>query len=373
LKRKVLAILLVAALCFVMVAACQDNTAAPAAPAPAPAAPAPEPAPAPAPAPEPAPPALEVEVEDNPFLQNLVIVNIPKSVGGAWFNRMFNGFGIYTGLTGSQTWQAGPSTGDAALQNRNIQDAIAQGVEVIAICPFAPEQSEADLQRAMEAGIIVIANEGEGMTNIHWNVDAFDAEIFAKDAASRFYEGMDGEGEVLIFVGSLGSTAHMAWAQGIVDTIEADFPNMSIANEGGIFIETGNNAALSYERAQEALLAYPHVKGVFSPSSTDNPSIALAIEEAGLIDQITFVGVGLPNAVRTYVESGALDYLLSWDPGEIGLAMCMVAGAVHAGIDIKTGDDLGVFGFRSVTVRGNSILGTEWRIISKDNIGNYFY
>lgn len=316
-------------------------------------------------APEPTP--------DTSLSQKLVIANLPKSVGGAWYTRMFQGFGRYSGETGSETFQIGPSAGDAAAHNRNVQDLVAQGVDVIAVCPFAPEQIDVELKKARDAGIIVISNEGFMMTNIDYDVEAFDNATFGGAAADKLAEGMQSEGKVIIFVGSLGSTAHMAWAQGIVDTIKSKYPNMSIANKDAVFIETGNNAANSYEKAKEALKAYPDAKGAFCPSSTDTPSIARAIEEAGLTNQITYVAVGLPNATRTYIKSGALDYLTSWDPAEVGLAMCKAASAVKSGMELKTGDDLGVFGFNNIQVTGKVIKGTEWRIVTAANVDDFNY
>lgn len=307
------------------------------------------------------------------FNQKLVIAHLPKSVGGAWYTRMFQGFGQYSGSSGSETFQIGPSAGDAAAQNRNVQDLVAQGVDAIAVCPFAPEQIDVELKKAKDAGIIVISNEGDIMENVDYDVEAFDNAAFGAMAADKLAEGMDGEGEIIIFVGSLGSTAHVGWAQGIVDKINADYPNLKVANKDGVFIETGNNAANSYEKAKEALKAYPNAKGVFCPSATDTPSIARAIEEAGLTNQITYVAVGLPNATRTYVQSGAIKVLMSWDPAEIGLVMCKVASAVKSGVEIKDGDDLGVFGFNKISLNGKVIKGTEWRVITADDVDQYNY
>ena len=307
------------------------------------------------------------------FNQKLVIANLPKSVGGAYFTRMFKGFEQYSAESGSETFQIGPSVGDAAAQNRNVQDLIAQGVDVIAVVPFSPEQIDADLKKAMDAGIIVISSEADSLENVHYDLEAFDNVQFGAQAADLLSQGMGGKGEVIIFVGSLASASHVTWAAAAVDAINAKYPEMKIANAGGVFIETGNNAANAYEKAKEALKAYPDATGIFCTSSTDTPSVARAIEEAGLIDEITYVDCGLPNATRTYISNGAIDWLVSWDPALIGLSMCKIAGAVKAGVPIKNGDDLGVFGYTKVTVEGKVIKGNEWNVISAANVADYDY
>lgn len=305
--------------------------------------------------------------------QQLDVAFLPKSVGGAWYTAMYSGVEAYADETGSTCYQTGPSAGDAAAQNRSVQDAVAGGVEVIAVSPFSPEQIDVELGKARDEGIIVIANEGAALENIDYDIEAFDNTAFGTVAADQLAEGMGEEGELIIFVGSLSSTSHMGWAQAIVDRLAEAYPNIKIANEGGVFIETGNNAANSYEKAKEALKAYPNATGVFCPSSTDTPSIALAIQEAGLTNQITYVAVGLPNATRTYIQDGSIDVLMSWSPADVGQAMCRAASAVKAGVELKTGDDLGVFGFNSIVVEGKVITGTEWNTITAENVDEFDY
>jgi len=309
------------------------------------------------------------------FDQKMVLAFLPKSVGGAWFTRMFEGVKQYADKTGSEVFQIGPSVGDAAAQNRNVQDVIAQGVDAIGVTPFSPEQIEADLRKAKEAGIIVISSEGTFLSedSIDYDIEPFDGALFGAEVADLYNKSMGGKGEIIFFVGSLASTAHMSWTDGIVNALKVKYPDLKVANAGGVYIETGNNAANSYEKAKEALKAYPNATGAWCPSSTDTPSIARAIEEAGLVGKMTYIAVGLPNATRTYVNSGSITYLTSWDPAEIGMAICKAAGAVKAGITIKNGDDLGVFGFSKLILEGKVISGNEWRVITAADVDNYDY
>jgi simple sugar transport system substrate-binding protein len=306
--------------------------------------------------------------------QKMVISFLPKSVGGAWFTRMFAGIEQYAAETGSEVFQIGPSVGDAAAQNRNVQDVVAQGVDVIVVTPFSPEQIDADLKKAKGAGIVVVSNEGVYLDeSIHYDIEPFDSKLFGENVADLYNKSMGGKGEIIFFVGSLASTAHVSWTNGIVDALKAKYPDLKVANAGGVYIETGNNAANSYEKAKEALKTYPNATGVWCPSSTDTPSIARAIEEAGLVDKITYAAVGLPNATRTYIKNGSIDYLTSWDPAELGIAMCKAAAAIKTGREIKDGDDLGVFGFSKLILNGKVIQGNEWRVVTATDADKYNY
>jgi len=308
------------------------------------------------------------------FAEGWEIVVVPKDASNPWFVRMNVGVEEYAKAHPENTiYQKGTPEIDATLQAQLVQDLVAQGVDAICVVPVDPESLEPVLEQARAAGIVVVAHEGASLENVDYDIEAFKMKDFGTMAADKMAEGMGGEGEIIVFVGSLASTSHVGWAQAIVDRMTEAYPNIKVANAGGVFIETGNNAANSYEKAKEALKTYPNAKACFCPSATDTPSIALAIQEAGLTNQITFVAVGLPNANRTYVKDTSIDVLMSWDPGEVGQAMCRAAAAVKAGVELKTGDDLGVFGFNSIIVEDKVITGTEWRMLTAENVDEVDY
>ena len=135
-------------------------------------------------APEAAPeePAEEVtapeEVEEVAEDEEILIAFLPKSVGGAWFTRMFAGFERYAAQHDNVTAiQIGHSEGDSALQNAAIEDFItqAQGVKAgLAITFVSPEATEQYTKSAMDEGLVVIGNEAPDAQNVHYDIEAFD-------------------------------------------------------------------------------------------------------------------------------------------------------------------------------------------------------
>jgi len=304
--------------------------------------------------------------------QPMTMAFLPKLVGGAYFNRMYDGgLEFQRMVPGAEVFQVRPSTADTAAQNRIIQDLIAQGVDAILAVPVTPDQMEADAALAMQEGIIFIASEGEFMENVHWNVEAFFPEDFGELMGRKLAEGMGGEGEVVIFVSNLGAASHMAWATAAAELIRREFPNITIVTGDGPFIESGANATLAYEVANETLRAFPNARGFLSTAATDTPAIARAIEAAGMGDIITYVGVSMPSASRTFVESGVLDWLFIWDPYYINIVKARLASAVRMGHEVRDGDDLGVRGFHNIVVRGTDIYGEGWVVANADTIDNY--
>lgn len=311
-------------------------------------------------------PAEEAVVED----EEILIAHLPKSVGGAWFTRMYAGFERYAAEHPNVTVvQIGASEGDAALQNAAIEDFIteAQGKKAgFAITFVSPEATEQTMKKAMDAGIVVLGNEGPDVVNVDYDVEAFDIPSFGADVADELAAGMGEEGEYAIMVGKLSSSAHMAWAGALQENLEAKYPNIVLVQDP--YLEGNYDQQASYEKMMELFKTYPNLKGVFCTSATDSAGIARAIEDSNLEEQTTFITLGTPDLYVDFLKSGAADLITGWDPSMMGEAMCEIIVRVLNGEEIKSGDDLGVFGYDNVIVEGKVIKGNAWQRITVENV-----
>jgi len=328
-------------------------------------------APAEQPAPPPAEEAAVVEevvpvVED----EEILIAHLPKSVGGAWFTRMFVGFERYAEEHPNVTvMQIGASEGDATLQNEAIEDFItmAQGKKAaIAITFVAPEATEQTLKKAMDAGIVVIGNEAPAAVNVNYDMEAFDIPTFGAGIADVLAEGMGGEGQYMILVGSLASSAHMGWANAVRENLEAKYPNIVLVQDP--YLEGGYNQQAAYEKTMEMIKAYPNLKGFFGTSATDSAGVARAIEDSGLEGTTTFITLGTPDLYVDFIKSGAVDLITGWDPSMMGEAMCVLIEKIFNGDTIENGTDLGVFGYDSMILEGKVVKGNAWQSINVENV-----
>lgn len=298
--------------------------------------------------------------------EGLVVANLPKSVGGAWFNRMAVGIETYGEESGNEAFQTGADKGDAALQVKEVENLIAQMVDVLTIVPVSPEALEPVLTKAREAGIVVISHEAQGITNVDYDVEAFDGAAYGAHLMDLLAESMGEEGDYIISVGSLTAASHMSWANGALARQLEAYPNMNCLNADA-FIESNYNQKASQEKAAELMKTYPDLKGMFVTSATDLPGYALAVEEAGKQNEISVAGNGVPNANKDYLETGALDVLGCWDPADTAVVMCKVGEMIKNGEEIVDGMDLGVPGYNSVKVEGNVIIGQAWKDITMDS------
>ncbi len=302
--------------------------------------------------------------------EEILIAHLPKSIGGAWFTRMYVGFERYAAdHENVSVVQIGASEGDAALQNAAIEDFItqAQGKKAgLAITYVSPEATEQTLKKAMDAGIVVIGNEAPAAVNVDYDIEAFDIPSWGASVADDMAEGMGGEGQYLIMVGKLSSAAHMAWAGALQSNLTEKYPNITLVQDP--YPEGNYDQQASYEKMMELLKTYPDLKGVFCTSATDSAGIARAIDDSGVQDQTFFITFGTPDLYVDFLKSGATDIVTGWDPSMMGEAMVNMIVKILNGEEIKNGDDLGAFGFDSVIVEGKLVKGNTWQRITVENV-----
>lgn len=301
------------------------------------------------------------------------ITTVVKVTGENWFTRMNEGVDAY-GKDNSHvsTNQVGPARADAAQQARIIEDLVAKNVSAIAVVPMDPSALEGVLRRASQRGIKVIAHEGDSLTNVDVDIEAFDNRAFGERMNEALANCMDKSGKWTSFVGSLGSLTHNQWVEAGAENAK-QYPEMELVAEKN---ESFNDANRAYEKAKEILRKYPDIKGFQGSSAIDVIGIGRAVDEAGLQDKTCVVGLGLPKDTGPYLETGAVDQIFFWDPKDAGYVMNKVADMVLKGEEIKDGMDLGVPGYEKMTVikgpgKGVIIQGQAWVDVDKSNYKDY--
>jgi len=299
--------------------------------------------------------------------EKYVIANLPKFVGGAWFNRMMVGLDTFSEETGHETFQTGPDRVDAALQVKEIEDLITQGVDIITVVPFSPDTLEPVLKRAMDDGIIVISHEAEGIENVHYNIEAFDNDAFAHHMMDRMAAVVGEKGEYAVAVSALTNRSHMMWSDALIKYQEEKYPNMTCINKDA-YIEGGSDARQAAVIMTEMMKTHPNLVALFQTTATLVQGFSLGVEEAGMQGKVFVCGLGLPSTAGPYLRNGIAQAISFWDPADAGLAMAKVGVIVKEGGTPKTGDNLGVTGFENIEVTGNLIRGEAWIDLTLENL-----
>lgn len=303
--------------------------------------------------------------EDTEVRTDFVIATVPKATGIAWFQRMEVGVNEFAADTGVDAYQIGPAQADAALQAQTIEDLIAQGVDAICVVPFSTEALEPVLKKAREAGILVIAHEAEGMTNIDYDIEAFDNTAYGEHLMAKLGELTEGQGEYIVTVGALTSASHNQWVDGGIAYADVNYPDMVMYGDK---IETADDQEQSYEKVKEVLKANPTLAGIQGSAMGDVAGAALAVSEAGLSGQVKIVGTSLVSVSGKYVVDGTIDMISFWDPAKAGYAMNALALKILQGEEVGNNMDLGVEGYTNLSLEGKVFKGQAWIDVDASNV-----
>ena len=224
-------------------------------------------------------------------------------------------------------------------------------------------------KQARDKGIIVIATEASGMENIDYDVEAFSEEGLGAFMMDELAKMMGEEGEYITMVGSMTMESHNNWADAAVARQKEAYPNMTLVPDERVTSDL--DAEVAYQKTKELLKKYPNLKGILGTSSFDAPGAARAIQELQMNGQVHAISVALPSETRDYLKEGVLQSVALWDPALSAKAMLNLGMAMWKGEEVKTGMDLGIEGYRNVTVDGKVVMGQGWIAITAENVDDF--
>lgn len=299
------------------------------------------------------------------------IAIVPKDTVNVWFQVIADGGAAYGKENGVNVYMKGGNAADAALQIEIIEDLIASDVDALCVIPNDISALESVLQKARDAGIVVICHEASTQGAAQYDIEAFDNSQFGATIMDSLASVMGEEGQYCVMVGSLTNGSHNEWADGGIAQQEAKYPNMELVGER---IEINDDSEVAYEKAKEMLKTYPDLKGFFGTAAQAVPGVARAIEELGLADQVFISGMALPQAVSEYIKNGTVKSIVLWDPYDVGYAMASLAHKLLNGEEITDGVNLGVKGYENMTlVNEKVLLGAGWLEVSKENVDDFSF
>jgi simple sugar transport system substrate-binding protein len=265
------------------------------------------------------------------------MATVVKEAGVPWFNILNQGLEEAGKEYGITTTMTGPAQADPAQQVKLIDDLIAKKVDIIGLVPLDVKVTGQACQRARDAGIIVITQEGPGQAGKTWDLELISAQNYGEMQMKALSREMGGEGEYVILVGTLTTTGHNQWADAAVAYQKANFPKMKQAADrfpGADLIDE------SAKVTQSILQSYPDVRGIISMGSNGPIGAGNVIRERHLEKKIAIVGTTIPTQAQAMINSGVIREGFLWSPKDAGYGMVAVAKMVLDGTKIVTGVEI---------------------------------
>jgi simple sugar transport system substrate-binding protein len=265
-------------------------------------------------------------------------MGIVVKIGGIpWFNAMEMGIKEKGAELGVDATMIGPTSADPALQVRAIEDLIAKGVNVIGVVPNDEAALEPVLEKAMKAGIKVVAHEGPGLKNVDWDFELASVKGFGETHAELLAQKMGGKGEYAVFVGSLTVPLHNAWADAAIAYLKEKYPEMKLIGERYGVAESVDD---SRKTALDLMAANPNLAGFLGFGSQGPIGAGRAIEERRMIGKVHVLGPFSPGQGRELVKSGAISGGFMWNPAEAGRVFVTMGKMLVDGTEIKDGMEI---------------------------------
>lgn len=302
----------------------------------------------------------EVKVDDEPYEVAVVV----KVLGIPFFNVFEEGAKKAGADLGINVTVTGPTEADAAQQVKIIEDLINTGVDAIVVVPNDATALEAVLERAQEAGILVIANESPDQLGADYDVEMIDNQKFAEEIAEDFAQRMGGEGGYSLFVGGLSVPLHNTWADYVNAYLAANYPDMVEVCDR---IPCGEDSAEARAKTLELLATYDNIKGICGFGSQGPLGAAEACREKGCVDDFVVTGNIVPSEGATYLTDGSIDQGYLWNPADSGYACVYTANYVLGGGDVADANyQVPGIGAPSISATG-TLSYHKPLVITKDN------
>ena len=191
--------------------------------------------------------------------------------------------------------------GDAAIQSGQVDEMVAQGIDVLIISPRDSDALAGAVDRAVAAGVKVIAADRDVNTTVDTYIGSDNVEagvVSGKNIAAVLGDG----GQLIELAGSLGASPTIARGDGLRTGLEGS----------GVTIVDSQTA--DYDQAkgltvmQDLLQKYPAgtIDGVYTHNDQMAFGAIQAIKEAGREGEIQVFSIDGEDKALEYIQSGEM-------------------------------------------------------------------
>ena len=360
-KRKVVSILLTAAMAATLLAGCGGSGAATEEAAPA----------------EEAGAEAATEAAGGSDVSGKTFAIVVKSAGNPYFKKAIEGFTEVIEGNGGTVVVKEPSAATVDAQITEIQSLISQGVDSISVAANDENALQATLQEAMDAGIKVNCFDSK--------VNADSRQTFCNQAGinevgqaliDAVLDLSGGEGQYAILSATSQATNQNSWIEAMKSIQESD---SKYAGLELVEVAYGDDEPQkSTDQAQALLSKYPDLKVICAPTTVGIAAAAKVLQDQK--SSVKLTGLGLPSEMAEYIgddDAHSCPYMFLWNPSDLAKlaaysAIALVNGDITGAVgDTFTAGDMGEYTLTDGGDGGSEIiLGPPFQF-NPDNIADW--
>lgn len=271
--------------------------------------------------------------------ERLTIAVIPKGTTHVFWRSVHAGALVAAReLDVDVRWQGPVREDDRDAQIRVVEDMIASRVDAIVLAPLDDTALIPVATEAVGEGIpVVIFDSG-----IEWNgrtsfvaTDNYQGGVLA---AERMNELLGGRGRIIVMRYQEGSASTNRREAGFLEAMGERFSDIEIASSnqyGGATTET------AYTTAENLLVSYPEIDGIFTPNESTTFGMLRALVDAGHAGEVKLVGFDANESLVEALRRNQIHGLVLQDPVRMGEVAVRTAVAHLRGEEVETRIDTG--------------------------------
>lgn len=202
---------------------------------------------------------------------------------------------------------------DAHEQMTVLEQVIARKPAGIALTAMDPQALTASINKAVDAGIpVVLFDSGADSSKAYsfLGTDNYNAGV---TAAHEFARLLDSEGQVAV-VTLPNQLNHQQRVQGFQDAIRSEYPRMRV-----VAVKDGKGDVVqSRDMAQEAMRAYPELRGIFVTEAVGGVGVGEAVVNEGKLGQVQIISFDTDKGTLDMIRDGIISATLAqgtWNMG----------------------------------------------------------
>jgi rhamnose transport system substrate-binding protein len=298
-------------------------------------------------------------------------VLVPKALGNPYFDTANTGAQEAAQELGVTVTYQGSSTADATEQIQLLNTLIAQQVAGLAVSANDADALVPVGRTAIDEGIPVVTWDSSiapGGRTVHINQAV--ASGIAAVQIQMASELADGAGQIAILSATSTAPNQNEW----IELMRAELEKPEYADLELVDVVYGDDEdTKSYTEAQALMRTFPELEVIISPTTVGIAASARAVQDADAVGRVFVTGLGTPNQMREYVNSGAAPQFALWNPADLGYLAIQTLHAIASGqIAGNPGDSFsaGKLGEYTIDPDGVVLLGPP-TVFNADNIDDF--
>ncbi len=263
---------------------------------------------------------------------------VPKSAGNPYNEKEVEGFQEIIEANGGECVVNYPQEATADAQITVINSLISQNVASIAVAANDENALQSVLEDAMSKGIKVSCLDSSVNKDSR---QTFANQAGVQEVAQALCDAVldisGGSGDWAILSASSQATNQNAWIEAMKSIMEND---SKYADLNLVEVAYGDDETQkSTDQTQALLTNYPNLKVICAPTTVGIAAAAKVVQDAG--SSVLVTGLGLPSEMAEYIGTSAdkksCPYMFLWNPIDLGklsayISLALVDGTITGAV-----------------------------------------